>query len=295
VNTRVHSKLHKTTTTPTLRLARALSVPLSPFSPNVSCPPALSQAADSGLGAPAPPLMTVHAPPPREEKCCDARCCPAAWSCSGPRQQRKVLRHGAHPGRSYASGTQQLVVTDTERSGLWDGSFSAASATACRLFTGHANYFSPATDGGSPFPQPDPFSARKIFIKKNLENPNIQKKKSLRPRAGGEWVGGVSGGILLAGHTYAPCFFVLCKRHWFNRVPGAHRGDSLHLLGSRGRTVGIPYICKAEGQCMELICPPDWLAKAKMRSSRYCGGRHPSPQDQSFPLQRALRQGLASA
>ena len=23
------------------------------------------------------------------------------------------------------------------------------------------------------------------------------------------------------------CFFVLCKRHWFNRVPGAHRGDSL--------------------------------------------------------------------
>ena len=23
------------------------------------------------------------------------------------------------------------------------------------------------------------------------------------------------------------CFFVLCKRHWINRVPGAHRGDSL--------------------------------------------------------------------
>ena len=23
------------------------------------------------------------------------------------------------------------------------------------------------------------------------------------------------------------CFFVLCKRHWINRVPGAHQGDSL--------------------------------------------------------------------
>jgi len=22
------------------------------------------------------------------------------------------------------------------------------------------------------------------------------------------------------------CFFVLCKRHWINRVPGAHQGDS---------------------------------------------------------------------
>ena len=21
------------------------------------------------------------------------------------------------------------------------------------------------------------------------------------------------------------CFFVLCKRHWINRVPGAHHGD----------------------------------------------------------------------
>ena len=26
------------------------------------------------------------------------------------------------------------------------------------------------------------------------------------------------------------CFFVLCKRHWINRVPGAHRGDSLCIL-----------------------------------------------------------------
>ena len=25
------------------------------------------------------------------------------------------------------------------------------------------------------------------------------------------------------------CFFVLCKRHRFNKVPGAHRGDSLRL------------------------------------------------------------------
>ena len=25
------------------------------------------------------------------------------------------------------------------------------------------------------------------------------------------------------------CFFVLCKRHWFNRVPGAHRGECLCL------------------------------------------------------------------
>ena len=24
---------------------------------------------------------------------------------------------------------------------------------------------------------------------------------------------------------YRVCFFVLCKRHWINRVPGAHRGD----------------------------------------------------------------------
>ena len=26
------------------------------------------------------------------------------------------------------------------------------------------------------------------------------------------------------------CCFVLCKRHWINRVPGAHRGDSLRDL-----------------------------------------------------------------
>ena len=38
-----------------------------------------------------------------------------------------------------------------------------------------------------------------------------------------------------------PCFFVLCKRHWINRVPGAHRGDSsvytLHLNSDAGYAV----------------------------------------------------------
>ena len=37
-----------------------------------------------------------------------------------------------------------------------------------------------------------------------------------------------------------PCFFVLCKRHWFNRVPGAHRGDSLHLPLALTRTLAMP-------------------------------------------------------
>ena len=36
------------------------------------------------------------------------------------------------------------------------------------------------------------------------------------------------------------CFFVLCKRHWFNRVPGAHRGDSLHLPFTLTRTLAMP-------------------------------------------------------
>ena len=36
------------------------------------------------------------------------------------------------------------------------------------------------------------------------------------------------------------CFFVLCKRHWFNRVPGAHRGDSLHLPSALTRTLAMP-------------------------------------------------------
>jgi len=204
VNTRVHSKLHKTTTTPTLRLARALSVPLSPFSPNVSCPPALSQAADSGLGAPAPPLMTVHAPPPREEKCCDARVAP---------RPGVVQVHGSKE-KCCGTARTQVAATPRARSSSWS---QTQRGVDC---------------GTEVFP---------------LHQPQ-------------------------------------------------------HVVSSRAtqiifpqRTVGIPYICKAEGQCMELICPPDWLAKAKMRSSRYCGGRHPSPQDQSFPLQRALRQGLASA
>jgi hypothetical protein len=40
--------------------------------------------------------------------------------------------------------------------------------------------------------------------------------------------------------THTVCFFVLCKRHWFNRVPGAHRGDSLHLPFTLTRTLAMP-------------------------------------------------------
>ena len=35
-----------------------------------------------------------------------------------------------------------------------------------------------------------------------------------------------------------PCFFVLCKRHWINRVPGAHQGDSLCIPSTLTLTVG---------------------------------------------------------
>ena len=36
------------------------------------------------------------------------------------------------------------------------------------------------------------------------------------------------------------CFFVLCKRHWFNRVPGAHQGDSLYIPFTLTLTLAMP-------------------------------------------------------
>ena len=36
------------------------------------------------------------------------------------------------------------------------------------------------------------------------------------------------------------CFFVLCKRHWINRVPGAHRGDSLCIPFTLTLTLAMP-------------------------------------------------------
>ena len=36
------------------------------------------------------------------------------------------------------------------------------------------------------------------------------------------------------------CFFVLCKRHWINRVPGAHRGDSLCIPFTLTLTLVMP-------------------------------------------------------
>ena len=37
-----------------------------------------------------------------------------------------------------------------------------------------------------------------------------------------------------------PCFFVLCKRHWINRVPGAHHGDSLCVPSTLTLTLAMP-------------------------------------------------------
>ena len=37
-----------------------------------------------------------------------------------------------------------------------------------------------------------------------------------------------------------PCFFVLCKRHWINRVPGAHQGDSLCIPTTLTLTLVMP-------------------------------------------------------
>ena len=34
--------------------------------------------------------------------------------------------------------------------------------------------------------------------------------------------------------------FMYCKRHRFNRVPGAHRGDSLRLPSALTRTLAMP-------------------------------------------------------
>ena len=36
------------------------------------------------------------------------------------------------------------------------------------------------------------------------------------------------------------CFFVLCKRHWINRVPGAHQGDSLCIPFTLTLTLVMP-------------------------------------------------------
>ena len=36
------------------------------------------------------------------------------------------------------------------------------------------------------------------------------------------------------------CFFVLCKRHWINRVPGAHHGDSLCIPFTLTLTLVMP-------------------------------------------------------
>ena len=36
------------------------------------------------------------------------------------------------------------------------------------------------------------------------------------------------------------CFFVLCKRHWINRVPGAHRRDSLCIPFTLTLTLAMP-------------------------------------------------------
>ena len=37
------------------------------------------------------------------------------------------------------------------------------------------------------------------------------------------------------------CFFVLCKRHRFNKVPGAHCGDSLCIHPTLTRTLAMPF------------------------------------------------------
>ena len=38
----------------------------------------------------------------------------------------------------------------------------------------------------------------------------------------------------------AVCFFVLCKRHWINRVPGAHQGDFLCIPFTLTLTLAMP-------------------------------------------------------
>ena len=40
----------------------------------------------------------------------------------------------------------------------------------------------------------------------------------------------------------AVCFFVLCNRHWFNRVPGAHRGECLCLPFTFTLTLVMPIV-----------------------------------------------------
>ena len=39
-------------------------------------------------------------------------------------------------------------------------------------------------------------------------------------------------------HTVS--FFVLCKRHWINRVPGAHQGESLCIPFTLTLTLAMP-------------------------------------------------------
>jgi hypothetical protein len=41
-------------------------------------------------------------------------------------------------------------------------------------------------------------------------------------------------------HLTGPCFFVLCKRHWINRVPGEHQGDSLCIPSTLTLTLVMP-------------------------------------------------------
>ena len=54
-------------------------------------------------------------------------------------------------------------------------------------------------------------------------------------------------GLKLCNQSYqtsrlrlGPCFFVLCNRHWFNRVPGAHRGECLCLPFTLTLTLVMP-------------------------------------------------------
>jgi len=37
------------------------------------------------------------------------------------------------------------------------------------------------------------------------------------------------------------CFFVLCKRHQFNRVPGAHSGECLCIPSALTLTMAMPF------------------------------------------------------
>jgi len=66
--------------------------------------------------------------------------------------------------------------------------------------------------------------ARETGLERERERVRESEREQVRERGGREGKRGREGEREATTHV---CFFVLCKRHGFNRAPGAHRGDSL--------------------------------------------------------------------